>query len=426
MNEKIVRFAPAPGPLDNPLKGWCTYTDAGTIHQPYSLVFRYVSWKELEPEEGRYRFAEWEKRAWDESKASSAAGRHIVLRVYVDYPTLPSGLPDWLRAKGVKVTLYSEHGGGQSPDYDHPAMVAGMEKLIAALGRRYDRHPRVAFLQLGLLGFWGEWHTYPHEKLFASAATRRRVIAAYREAFPQKKLMARTADGDLGRQPWLGYHDDMFPEDTGDEKDWYFLGGLRRAGRAENWRKAPIGGEMVPNAAKKWLSDPDYARTLRFLEEGHFSWVGPYSPALEAPPNPQFTARCAALVRRMGYEFALRDLRHAAIVRRTEPLAITLRGVNQGVAPFYYPWPVRLALLDGAGRVAGQTATLKRTDVRAWLPGPFTVRDAAVFPGVTPGRYTLALGICDPWTGRPAIGFANRLTRPGGEGWTALSTVTVQ
>ena len=49
----VARPIAALGPLDNPLKGYCLYTNAGKIHRPYSMVFQYVSWKELEPVEGR-------------------------------------------------------------------------------------------------------------------------------------------------------------------------------------------------------------------------------------------------------------------------------------------------------------------------------------------------------------------------------------
>ena len=149
--EVVVRPESATGPLDNPLKGWCPYTDAGPIHQPYSMVFLSVPWKKLEPEEGRYAFEQWERRDWS---VPAAQGKHVVLRVYIDYPSKPSGLPDWLKDQ-VKSTPYTDHGGGVSPDYDNPRMVAAMESLIAAMGRRYDG-TRVAFLELGLLGFWGE------------------------------------------------------------------------------------------------------------------------------------------------------------------------------------------------------------------------------------------------------------------------------
>jgi hypothetical protein len=72
-------------------------------------------------------------------------------------------------------------------------MLAAMERLIGALGHRYDGNPRVALLELGLLGFWGEWHTWPRDELYARPDTERRVIDAYHRAFPHKVLMARHA-----------------------------------------------------------------------------------------------------------------------------------------------------------------------------------------------------------------------------------------
>lgn len=415
--EVVVRPKPAPGPLDNPLKGWCTYTNAGTIHQPYSMVFRYVSWKELEPHEGEYAFEAWEKRDWDEPLAR---GRHVVLRVYLDYPRRPPGVPDWLLAKGVKTTRYTDYGGGLSPDYENPTLQAALDRLIAAMGKRYDANPRVAFIQLGLLGFWGEWHTYPRNKLFASPAVQKRVIDANRRAFPNRILMTRYPGGYAGQQPWIGFFDDMFPEDTDGPEEWKFLPKMRESGRTENWKRAAIGGEMVPGAAKKWLGG-EYEHTLRMVEQAHFSWVGPYNPALEPEQTPEFVARSQALVRRMGYEFTLREVRHPAQVASGAKLRFTLQGENRGVAPFYYPWPVELALLDAEQRVAG-TLPLK-ADVRTWLPGPFEVSDAPTVRA-KPGRYRLALGLRDLYSGRPAVGFANDLPRQ--EGWTMLSEVAVR
>jgi len=249
--ERVVRPPLAPGPLDNPLKGWCTYTYR-PLTQPYSMVFRYVAWKDLGPRAGEYHFAEWEKRDWD---APPARGKFIVFRVYLDYPGQPSGLPAWLLASGVKTTRYKEYGGGVSPDYDDPRLIAALERLIATLGRRYDRNPRVAFVEMGFLGFWGEWHTYPRTELFASPATQRRILAAAHRAFPHKVLMTRYPGVFPGPAPWLGYFDDAFPEDTGGPEDWKFLSRMARAGAGNAWRSAVIGGEMVPHAAPKWLGD---------------------------------------------------------------------------------------------------------------------------------------------------------------------------
>ena len=414
-NLQILHPAPAPGPLDNPLKGWCVYTTAGPIRQPYSMVYHYVPWKTLEPVEGDYRFAEWE-RTWDDPLGK---GKRVVFRVYLDYPSLPSGVPDWLVREGVKRTAYTDYGGGLSPDYDNPALVAGLEKLIAALGRRYDTDPRIAFVQVGLLGFWGEGHTYPRPELFAGTATQKRVLDAYRKAFPDKVVMARYPSERANAQPALGFHDDYFPDDTDSTADWHFLARLAAAGYTDRWRRAAFGGEMVPGGAEKWVAGDGFPHTMDMIAQGHFSWIGPYGPAQEAQ-TPALTAHSQVLVRRMGYEFTLREVRLPKRVTAGGRMVCLLRGRNQGVAPFYYPWPVELALLDARGAVVQKMQT--PDDIRRWQPGAWTLR-ASVPVTARPGRYTLALGIRDPLTGRPAIGFANALPNVGG--WTLLAPVTV-
>ncbi|MEQ9407576.1 MAG: DUF4832 domain-containing protein [Fuerstiella sp.] len=414
-DDVVVKPLPHLGPLDNPLKGWCPYTDAGEIRQPYSMVFQYISWRELEPKEGDFRFEEWEKR-WE---VEAARGKHVIFRVYVDYPKKTSGLPAWLRKAGVKETAYKEHGGGASPDYNNPKMVAAMERLIDALGKRYNKHPRIAFIQMGLLGFWGEWHTWPREEMYASPQTERRIIDAYHKAFPDKSLMVRYARDYAGQQPWIGFHDDMFPEDTDNGKDWSFLSGLRESGRTDNWKKAVVGGEMVPNRAKRWLGQ-DYETTLTMLERAHFTWVGPHCPPLERSRDDKFRRRSEALVRKMGYEFRLTELRHPGLTRVSNAIDFSLEGQNNGVAPFYYPWSVEWALLDSTGKVV--TTQTTPWDVRKWHPGTFAEKAKVTFD-VQPGEYRLAVGIRDPWRNRPVIRFANQLQVI--DGWTMLSRLKV-
>ncbi len=413
---QVIALKPGSGPLDNPLKGWCTYTTAGPIHQPYSMVYQYASWKDLEPRQGQYAFAAWERKAWD---VPSATGKRVIFRVYLDYPGQPSGVPDWLVAQGVKTHPYTDQGGGRSPDYDDPRLVAGLERLIAALGKRYDHDPRVAFVTLGTLGFWGEWHTYPHTDFFASAATQQRIVTAYRKAFPDKKLMARYPDGVTGTQPWLGYHDDMFPSDSTGPDDWMFMPKMRRAGRTSNWKVAPVGGEMEPHAADRWLGS-DYSKTMAAIKAMHMTWIGPYSPAIEGNSSPTFLANSQAMVRRMGYQFALKTVQVSPGAKGDTRLHVVITGENQGVAPFYYPWPVHLALLSAHHRVVSVLPT--NADIRTWLPGRFTLR-ASVPIHAPPGHYQLAIGIIDPMTKAPGVKFANSL--PTVHGWTGLTDVHI-
>jgi hypothetical protein len=447
---QTVTYEAAPGPLDNPLKGYASYSG---FEQPFpcTMAFHYVSWRELEPVEGQYNFAQWEAAKWDEV---GSAGKHIVLRVYLEYPSLPVGVPQWLIDQGVPINTYTNSEGFgvcHTPNYDHPLLVAKLEQLIAAMGQRYNNNPRVAFVQAGLLGYWGEWHTYPYN-YFPSLATQTRVIDALRTALPNKHILFRLAQNYQGQQPWAGFHDDYFPEDTDcfainpNCFSWYFLPNMRASGRMNNWRVAPMGGEMIPNAAFRLLSDTPLAEgrtnwewTFEMARRSHFSWIGPYSPAYDTwQPNAfvnqaTFVSRREQLVRLMGYEYRLLRARHATTARASTTLPITIDGINQGIAPFYEPWPVEIAILrrtpTGADVIS---TTLTNADPRTWMPaaqpantsetGEFTIRAALTTPA-TPGQYLIALGLRDPWTNQPKVRFAN--PNEVINGWTVLGTCQI-
>lgn len=414
---RTVDLPAGPGPLENPLKGYASYSGAGVTHYfPASMAYVDASWRELEPREGDYQFAAWEQTKWDENLAK---GKHIVFRVWMDYPGQPTGVPQWLIDQGVKMTPYTDFGGGKSPDYENPKLKTALLRLIKKLGERYDSNPRVAFVQVGLLGHWGEFHTYPRAELFASEATQKQVVSALQTAFPHKKLMGRNPSYPSLQLPGMGFHDDMIPEDTLPPEDWKFLPALRAGHMDGNWQTAPTGGEMVPGAAAKWLGD-GWMDTQKAVREAHFSWIGPYCPAMVAPRDDSFRHHAEELIRMLAYEFRLAKLTLPAALQAGKPANVAIEGVNQGVAPFYYPWSLETVLLDQKGNVVAKAPST--VDIRKWQPGPFRFT-ASIPTQVTPGQYRLALGILDPWTGKPSIAFANRLDRSGG--YVVLSQVEV-
>jgi len=414
---QTIDLPAGPGPLDNPFKGYAAYSPVGETHSlPVSMSYADAAWSDLEPKEGEYRFAEWERDKWNPPLAK---GKHIVFRVWMDYPNVSAGVPKWLIDQGVKMTPYTDFGGGKSPNYEDPKLQKALFRLIAKLGERYDMDPRVAFVQVGILGHWGEFHTYPREELFASQATQKKVVEALHAALPHKQLMGRNPAYPSLQLPWMGFHDDMIPDDTLPPEDWKFIPSLKLGKVNNNWKVAPTGGEMVPGAAEKWLGS-GWADTLKAVEDAHFSWIGPYCPALSGSTDPTFRQRGEELIRKLGYEYKLTRLTAPPSVKRDQKIEVTLEGVNEGVAPFYYQWPVELALLDGDGKPVVKARV--PVDIRTWQPGSFKL-SAGLGANIAPGTYRLAIGIVDPWKGEPAISFANRLERSGG--YTVLRSIEV-
>ena len=69
-------------------------------------------------------------------------------------------VPRFLRDRNLTLHWYSDLlGGGVSPDYSEPMLLRALEQFVTALGARYDGDSRIAFITLGLLGFWGEFHS---------------------------------------------------------------------------------------------------------------------------------------------------------------------------------------------------------------------------------------------------------------------------
>ena len=188
--------------LKNPLRGFASYEDAyATNTFPQSLEYRYFPLNALMNSMNNFTFSNsannnrdnLEKYLNDVKKRK----RQAILRVYLDYPnccpdgTYNTGVPSFLfqGQNSVTLTPYSQYGGGQSPDYSNERLVTALEVFIQKLGQQYDGDSRIAFIQVGLLGYWGEWHTYPNTNQMAPLSTRWRVLTAFYNAFNVTKLL---------------------------------------------------------------------------------------------------------------------------------------------------------------------------------------------------------------------------------------------
>ncbi len=98
-----VPLAPAATPADNPLKGLVPYADADVERFPHSREFDYVKLSDLMTGRETFDWQPLEKRL----DKSSARGCQAVLRIWIEYPGQKSGLPQFLRDEGVRVTEWT-------------------------------------------------------------------------------------------------------------------------------------------------------------------------------------------------------------------------------------------------------------------------------------------------------------------------------
>ena len=228
---------------ENPLRGFYTNYAWGepVIDFPASLEFAYIPLSELMSGPTNFTF---ETGLETRLNAAEERGHQLVLRPYIDYPKLDSGLPDFLSDE-VEMRAYSEHGGGFSPDYENPKLKSALFAFIEEFGQEYDGDSRIGVIQLGLLGFWGEWHTWPHEDWFPGPEFQSEILNAYVNAFNQTLLQVRYPIVDSPNLR-IGFHDDSFAYSTVGDVNWYFHPTLVAAEANESWRDNPIGGEIRP------------------------------------------------------------------------------------------------------------------------------------------------------------------------------------
>ncbi|WP_049560910.1 DUF4832 domain-containing protein [Nonomuraea sp. SBT364] len=422
-------LAAAAAPDANPLAGFIPYAGAYTTF-PHSMEWFYLPLNAVMT--GPHRF-DW--RALEEQlNAIAARGHQAAFRFYLDYPGKPSGVPQFLLDQGLLTRPYDDFGNdgrSVSPDYDDPHLAAALDRFIAALGHRYDGDPRVGFVQLGLLGFWGEWHTWPHngdpgtENWFASQAGQLRVLNAYDAAFDETRLMVRYPSAD-NKAHTMGYHDDSFAYSTLPGPGWHFMDLMAQAGATGKWKTDTVAGELRPELQGCLFNTPmdcpgdgdkDFAASVT---QTHASWLlnhYAFSPGYTGAAYENALAGAKSL----GYRLRVTAMRTG---HRRHHLDLALRVRNDGVAPFAYDWPLQVAAVGRDGRIARTwTTSWKLTGI---MPGaPVELAAPLRTAGLREGGYTLVLRAANPLRNGMPLRFANAGQDGTVTGWLTLGRTRV-
>ena len=364
-----------PAPIDNPLKGLVPYQGDVRDRFPHSMEFNYLPYAALVK---GYNVFDWEplEKLLEDIRSR---GHQAVLRVYLEYPGKKDGIPEFLVRDGLRVHTYLNHeaqppSAVSTPDYEDEHLRRSLRQFISAFGKRYDGDARIGFITAGLLGAWGEWHTYPREELFASKTVQNEVMDSYEAAFKETRILLRypvgASDGSRAanaNRPF-GYHDDSFawatlPTGRADD-NWFYLAMLKNAGgdAKAKWKRQPIGGEIRPEAWGKVFDEVPSDRRIqdfeRCVKATHVSWLMDSGMFRRRAMHAR-KARAELLIRAMGYE--LYCPRVFVGTPKNGQLEVRLEIENRGVAPFYYDWKAEWGIFQGKQKVKTYPATLDLT-----------------------------------------------------------------
>ena len=396
-----------PRALRNPHMGF-TNRGRGENNEWATLMHSYIKWNEIERDslDGIDEIKEWCDKNW---AGVEKKNMKVIPRVYLHWDGDQKYWPDDM----------------ETDDYTSEQFKRRLKVMIWKLGRCWDTDPRVAHIEMGIIGKWGEHHSPNPTK-----EVQQILGEEFRRAFPHKKVMVR--------HPWefkefkFGIYWDSwahYDQMQSHGQPIYNLG--------DRWKTEMIGGEVAYNWGNSKIQpgddpndtmiDPEHRNfliyTIRWLHCTQLRWVANYNQ------NNAAAKAGGELVQKVfGYRYVIDEVTYPSRIEKDEEFTVTFTGRNTGSAPFYYDWPVQLALLNESNQVVW-SADFAGVDIRTWMPGdkwkksdslytvpvePFTATGTFKISDIHPGIYKLALAVLDPAGRMPSLRFAIKNYAKGG------------
>ncbi len=405
---KTLKTIAAPRAL-NPMKGFLPFSGEYPSF-PHSMEFFYMPLNEVVKGKGNYDFTSFDR----ELDAIAKRKHQAVFRFYLHYPGKGHGVPQYLISDGLKMITYSEYGGGQMPDYTDARLFTALHDFIGALGKRYDGDPRVAFLFTGLIGHWGEWHTYPQPQAMPTEERQRAVLKDFDDAFAKTRVLTRKPAAFLKGMD-IGLHDDSFAFETLPTQSWHFVKQLADTGLSDTWKTAPIGGELRPEIQLTVWDSPRPSDAESFdecLKQTRASWMIAHQIFGGITGSRKDAALKATAS--LGYDFAVEGVK---VSKSATSWSVEMTIANRGSAPFYYDW------LPEVG-VGGTTSVVAASGFKlsSLMPGQKATMKVTVPLKKAETNKTLFFRIKNPLATGIPLRFSNEEQDKDTDGWLSLGS----
>ncbi|MBM4088283.1 MAG: DUF4832 domain-containing protein [Planctomycetes bacterium] len=439
--------------LANPGMGWQTFHRTAKNDTrlpswiPSTVHYARWGWGTLEPEKGRidHEFLDGVLRETRE------AGQTLAFRAMCcsTTPRQPYH-PKWLAEIGGQVvtTRYGDGPELEVPVLDDPSVLAAHLDFIQRLGARYDGHPDIDHVDLGSVGWWGEWHMSQSTNApMPSPETQKKIVDAYLAAFKKTPLAMLVGGGAMLQyavENGTGWRADCLGDMGGFSKNWCHMRmaypkELQAANALQAWQTAPVAWETCWDM-RKWV---DEGWSLRFIFNYalalHGSVINNKSAPL--PEGENVRPEVERFLRRLGYRLVLKELGHPASARSGGSFQLAMKWQNVGSAPCYKPYRVAYRLSSDNSQ---STLVVGKVTVNNWLPGSielftdeffkqpadlppgevYSINDSIELPdGLPPGSYNLSIAIVGQGDTEPTVqlGIKGRSE----DGWYPLSQLTV-
>ena len=443
--EEQIRYQSSDAQFVNPLIGYMQNAERSKPYTETLLVYIDLTWRELEPERGQFDWA-----AIAEANHLSrwrAEGKHAVLRFVCDLPGKEAhrDIPDWLYEEtGDGMDYDIDYGRGYCPNYANAVFREEHHRALREIGRYFTENwgAFVSYVELGSLGHWGEWHVKYADGLSYLPKTeiRKEYVDAYTEAFPNARLLSRRSFQEM--PAGTGIYNDV----TGNVPETERL--LRELSEGADfdsaqeedaikplpdiWNSAPVGGEYTSSLSMEDMLNRDFRSTLKLIEDSHPSFLGPKIPDMRAAADDDdrklsdtALLNAGKIQGMLGYRYRVTEISisdaatedgvwttlyklltgQMGTPQTYKSVRVTLR--NDGLAPMYFDWPVKLYLMKTGDRTQCTTYPLGGLQLTKIPENAEASAEVLIPADELDAEHTqLYIGIEDPETGKPSVQLA--------------------
>eukprot|EP00127_Corallochytrium_limacisporum_P003122 Clim_evm51s146 gene=Clim_evmTU51s146 len=321
-----------------------------------------------------------------ESLLATVAERshHSIVRFWLDYPGQSSGLPEFLKGR-IFFSAYDAHDNCEDcsvvPNYQDQGLHDALNEFAVAFGAQYGDDQRIAAVQIGLLGFWGDWQNWPlvqedmdQVNLEATGEQQFTLVKTFHDSLPNypvqmvlgatTKEMFATVDAPWKNELQNDIHVGFVDSTVGflNYED-FAEGALASTGTTTRWQTSMMGGEVF--LANQWclFTEVGCDGGVDSFEVQAYQWHLSYvmnNHAFECRLTEQectetdiatskccseeYFARARMEASRIGYKFAVNALE--VYETESDTLYFAVEVENIGTAPFYYD--LKMVLVDGS------------------------------------------------------------------------------
>ena len=310
-------------------------------------------------------------------------------------------------------------------DFSSQEFLDRVTNLVKKMGQAWDNDPRIAYIEMGIYGFWGEHHLYGNKHNLPEEMPEnvQKVLGdAFTESFKNKKVQIRYPsqfkDYDFGVY-WdsFGHYDEIHHAENILARGDFWKSNVIGGETAYDWGNYKINpGDNPTDTVSDKIHRDSLIYWIRKLHATGLGWVCQYDKTDE-----NALAGAAEIQKAFGYRFIIEKFGHTEKIGSDNNFNAEIVIKNDGSAPFYYDWDLTLSLLD--------TETLKPVystrfdaEISKIYPGDdynaakeeysipaesHTFKLSATVPENLSGKsYIVAVSINDPSCDKPSIRLA--------------------